>query len=376
MISIGWRNLKCDPMRAGVAIFGVVLAVTLVTVEVGMMLGLVRNASQLIDDSGADLWISKVDVKTFDFGTPFDQRKGERIKAIPGVASVEEFNVSFSIWRLPTGGNTNCEIVAIDEHGTLAPKLNLVSGSIEALHNQDAIIIDEGDRAKLGYPNLGESIEIVDRRAKIVGFTRNMRSFTTTPYVFTSLRRGDRYGYLTAGGQKSIYLLVKVAPGASIEGVRATIGAAIPGVEVHTRSSFSWRTRCYWLIETGVGLGFLVAACLGLLVGCVIVSQMLYAMTLDKLPEFGVLKAMGASMQDLSRVVLEQGLICGGVGLVIGLLFSWGAALSAQAAGTAVELTPVLIGSVVLMTVGLSCSAALFSIQRLRRIEPGMVFRT
>ncbi len=250
MISIGWRNLKRDPTRCAIAVLGVVFAVVLVTVEVGMLLGLVRNASLLIDQSRADLWVSTVDVKTFDFATPIDQRKRYRIEAVPGVERVEEFNVSYSIWKLPGGGNANCQVIAMDDGGQLAAPLNLCAGSVEALHNQDAVIIDEGERAKLGNPNLGETVEVLGHRAKIVGFTRDTRSFTTTPFVFCSLRRGVKYGDLLHDNSGiSIYFLVKVKPGFDRESVRAAIAGAIPDIEVHTREGFSWRTRSYWLIE-------------------------------------------------------------------------------------------------------------------------------
>jgi putative ABC transport system permease protein len=377
MLSIGWRNLKRDPGRATIAILGVVFAVVLVTVEVGMLLGLVRNSSLLIDRSSADLWVSTIDVKTFDFATPIDQRKRYRIEAIPGVERVEEFNVSYSIWKLPGGGNANCQVIAIDDCLGLAPSLNLSAGNIEDLHNQDTVIIDEGERAKLGNPNIGDTVEIIQRRAKIVGFTRDMRSFTTTPYVFTSLRRGERYGWLTeSNGPQSVYFLVKVAPGHDVEQVRAAIASSVPDIEVHTRESFSWRTRSYWLIETGMGLGFLAASLLGLMVGGVIVSQTLYAMTMEKLPEFGVLKALGAGMTELARIVLEQSLICGGAGLLVGLLLSAAIGAAASAAGTSVEIPVMLIASVVLLTAMLCSGAALVSIKRLNRLEPATVFRT
>lgn len=381
MLSIGWRNLKRDRMRMAVAVCGVVFAVVLVTVEVGMLLGLVRNASLLIDLSPADLWVSTVDVKTFDFATPMEQRKRYRIEAVPGVALVEEYNVSYSTWKLPSGGNANCQVVGYDERGLLAPPLNLVAGRVEDLSNQDAVIIDEGEREKLGYPELGSYVEIIQRRAKIVGFTRGMRSFTTTPYVFTSLRRAERYGWMTAAdmparmGGDSIYFLVRVQAGCDVEAVRRAIEASVPDVEAHTRDSFSWRTRRYWLIETGVGLGFLAAAVLGLLVGGVIVSQTLYAMTVEKLPEFGVLKALGAGMRELSRIVLEQGLICGTTGLGLGLVISYGVAQLAVRAGTSVELPWFLVIVVSILTMGLCSGAALVSIFRLRRLEPALVFR-
>ena len=377
MISIGWRNLNRDPTRAVIAILGVVFAVVLVTVEVGMLLGLVRNASLLIDNSHADLWISTVDVKTFDFATPVDQRKRYRIEAVPGVEQVEEFNVSYSIWKLPGGGNANCQVIAMDDRCKLAAPLNLVAGSCEALHNQDAIIIDEGERAKLGNPQLGNTVEVFGHRARIVGFTHDMRSFTTTPFVFCSLRRGVKYGDLLHDNSGiSIYFLVKVKPGFERESVRAAIARAVPNIEVHTREGFSWRTRSYWLIETGMGLGFLAAAMLGLMVGGVIVSQTLYAMTMEKLPEFGVLKALGATMGEISRIVLEQSLLCGAAGLLIGLLISIGIGAAAGAAGTSVEIPTWLMGSIVILTALLCSGAAMVSIIRLRRIEPGMVFRT
>lgn len=378
-MSIGWRNLKRDPWRASVAVLGVVFAVVLVTVEVGMLMGLVRNASLLIDQSKADLWVSTVDVKTFDFATPFDQRKRYRIEAVPGVEKVEEYNVTYSVWKLPGGGNANCQVIALDESGDLAAPLNLIEGSVDALHNQDSVIIDDGERMKLGGVQLGDSVEIMERRAKVVGFTRGMRSFTTTPYIFTSLRRGERYGWLMAngpGGAKSIYFMIKLKAGADLESVRRAILASVSDVEVQTRDEFSWRTRKYWLIETGVGLGFLAAAVLGLMVGGVIVSQILYAMTMDKLPEFGVMKALGASMLEISRVVLDQGLLCGGAGLLLGIAISFGVRAAAAAAGTAVEIPPGLLVCVAVLTTLLCSGAALLSIVRLRRLEPGMVFRT
>ncbi len=50
------------------------------------------------------------------------------------------------------------------------------------------MIIDELYKQKLGVTHIGEMVEINGRRAKVVGFTRGIRAFTTTPYVFTSFK--------------------------------------------------------------------------------------------------------------------------------------------------------------------------------------------
>lgn len=381
MISIGLRNLKRDRVRMAVAMCGVVFAVVLVTMEVGMLLGLVQNASLLIDRSRADIWVSTVDVKTFDFATPMSQRKKYLVQSVPGVDLVEEYNVSYSIWKLPSGGNTNCQVVSFDPQGVLHAPLDLCAGDLDGIRNQDAVIVDIGERRKLGGVALGDDVEVMQRRARIAGFTQEMRSFTTTPYVFTALSRSDTYGWLTAGPsatsqRNSIYFLVKVKLGHDIAAVRRAIETAVPDVEAHSRESFSWRTRKYWLLETGMGLGFLVAALLGLLVGGAIVSQTLYAMTVEKLPEFGVLKAMGATMRELARIVLEQGLACGAAGLLAGLSFSVLLAGAASSAGTTVLLPWPLIAAVTVLTIVLCVGASLVSILRLRGVEPATVFRT
>lgn len=378
---IGLKNLRRDPTRLIVAVLGVIFAVVLVLVEAGMLFGMVSNSSQLIDRSKADLWVCALNVKTFDFAKPMDQRKLYRIQSIPGVESVEEFILSFTTWRLPSGGTANCQVVGLDPHGQLATTLKLVKGSMEDLHNQDAVIIDQRERSKLENPNLGDWVEIFDHRAQVVGFTDGMRSFTTTPYIFTSLQRARKFGYLAAakeegGGTKSIYFLVKVQQGADLAAVRSRIQNSVSGIQVYSRKGFSDLTQRYWLVETGVGLGFLAAALLGLLVGGVIVSQTLYAMTVERLPEFAVLKAMGASMFELARIVLEQGLICALLGFTLGFAIAIAVAVAARAVGTAMIIPIPLVAGVAVLTAILCSIASMISILRLRRLEPATVFRT
>ncbi|HTL52082.1 MAG TPA: ABC transporter permease, partial [Planctomycetota bacterium] len=268
MISIGMRNMKHDPLRMAIAVSGVVFAVVLVTLELGLLFGLVQNASLLIDQSHADIWVMTVNVKTLDFGTPLSQRNKYRLESVPGVERVEEYNVTYSSWQLPEGGNANIQVVGFETNSQLAPMPNIVEGSLAALHNSDGLLVDVAERKKLGNVRINDTVELLGSAGKVVGYTEGMRSFTTTPYVFTSLRRGEKYGWLNSasGEPTSIYFLVRVAPGADPHQVCRSIEKQISGVEALTKQEFSWRTRSYWLVETGMGMGFVIAASLGLLV--------------------------------------------------------------------------------------------------------------
>jgi putative ABC transport system permease protein len=71
--------------------------------------------------------------------------------------------------------------------------------------------------------------------------------------------------------------------------------------------------------RTGLGISFGAATLLGLLVGLVMVAQSLYAMVLDRLSEFGTLKAMGAAERQVFGILLSQALAMALVGSMVGL---------------------------------------------------------
>ena len=75
MISIGWRNLRQSKLRCVVAVASVAFSVVLITCEIGMMFGLTRNASILVDRSKADLLVSSPNITTLDFASPIDSLK-------------------------------------------------------------------------------------------------------------------------------------------------------------------------------------------------------------------------------------------------------------------------------------------------------------
>ena len=58
---------------------------------------------------------------------------------------------------------------------------------------------------------------------------------------------------------------------------------------------FAVRTMKYWMLETGLGITVVITAVLGLLVGAVVISQNLFALTQEHLPQYATLLALGFS---------------------------------------------------------------------------------
>src|SRR5207342_2349071 len=137
---------------------------------------------------------------------------------------------------------------------------------------------------------------------------------------------------------QTMFILVKLAPGASLEQVRRDLLNNVKDVEVFKTSEFSRMTTFYWMFTTGAGVAVLIAAVLGLVVGFVVVTQTIYATTVDHIREYGTLKAMGATNGYLYKVIIQQAVISAAIGYALGMVASVFVVRGSQEGGAAILL--------------------------------------
>lgn len=367
------RNLFHDKVRLAVTLTGIVFAVVLIVVELGLFVGFTVTTSSLIDNSRADLWVTSKHVPYVEMAAPFSERKLYQVRAVPRVADAEKFIIRFTQWKRPDGRQESVQIVGFNPDAGLSGPWNLVEGRVEDLKKPDAIIVDKLYQQKLGVTRLGEVFEINGHRARIVGFTRGIRAFTTSPYVFTTFKRAQDYGRIPA--DQTVYVLVKAAPGADLAQVRRDILSRVKDVDVFTSPEFSRMTQVYWMFTTGAGVAVLLAAVLGLVVGFVVVAQTIYATTMDHLREFGTLKAMGAPNRYVYKVILQQAAMSALMGYVLGMIASLFVVRASQHGGAAILLPWPMAAGMFFLTLVMCIGAALVSINKVTRLDPAMVFK-
>ncbi|OLN24507.1 putative ABC transporter, permease protein [Desulfovibrio sp. DV] len=373
IIRIALRNLLHDRVRLAVTLTGVVFAVVLIAVQGGLFVGFTRATSCVIDNTEAEVWVASRGVRNFDVTHPLPDQKFHQVLGIPGVARAERFIVRFANWKKPAGGQESIEVVGFDPASGLGRPWAMTAGSQSALRLPDAVAVDELYLGKLGITGLGDRAEINDRRARVVALTRGIRSFTTSPYVFTSFENGLKYAGFARG--QSTYLLVRPVAGLSAETLRDAIAAGVPDVDVFTREEFSGKTQYYWMFTTGAGMALLIAASLGLVVGGVVVAQTLYATTVDHLPEFGTLRAMGAPGGYIHRIIVAQAVAAALVGYAFGIAISYFLVSLAERGGASILLPPGMAVGLFFLTVVMCVTAGLVSIRKVTSIDPAMVFR-
>src|SRR2546428_12539417 len=85
------RNLFHDKVRLTVTLTGIVFAVVLIVVELGLFVGFTTTTSGLVDHSGADLWVASKNVPYIEQGVAFSERRLNQVRAIPRVGDAEKY---------------------------------------------------------------------------------------------------------------------------------------------------------------------------------------------------------------------------------------------------------------------------------------------
>ena len=373
MRMLAWRNLVHDKVRLLVTLTGIVFAVVLIVVELGLFLGFTTATSSLIDHSRADLWITAPRVPYIEQAVPFSERKVATVLATPGVARAAKYIVRFTQWKRPDGRQESVQIVGVDLATGLGTPWNVVAGTLDDLRKPDAVFVDEIYREKLGVAHIGQIVEIRGRRARIAGFTRGIRAFTTSPYVFTTFK--NALDYADVREDQTLYILVRAAAGADTGVLRHALAARLRDVDVVTNAGFSRMTQVYWMFTTGAGIAVLLAALLGLVVGIVVVAQTIYATTVDHLREYGTLKAMGATNRYLYGVIVLQAVISAVIGYAVGMIVSVFVVRGSEQGGAAILLPPAMAAGMLVLTLVMCVGAAIVSINKVTRLDPAMVFK-
>jgi len=375
MALLARRNLFHDRIRFAVTLTGIVFALVLIIIQFGLFLGFATTTSNNIDHSNADLWIVFHGVGYFDTSRMFSERKYYEVLATPGVGQAEKYIQNFANWKKPDGGVENIQIIGFHPGSGLGEPWNVVQGDPMDVKQEDGVIVDELYREKLGVSKIGDRVEIGDHRARVVGFTRGIRSFTTSPFVYTSFKNSLDYTRPEAKQDQLAYILVKAVPGVSAAQLKRNLKERLSDVDVYTRAEFSGRTRFYWMFTTGAGLAVLTAALMGLVVGIAVVAQTIYAATMDHIREYGTLKAMGATNGYLYRVLIEQAVWSALLGYALAMVVAH-FVVQASENGGAVILMPVSMSvGMLFLAVGMCVAAAMVSINKVTRLDPATVFR-
>jgi putative ABC transport system permease protein len=373
VFTLALRNLLHDRVRLAVTLVGILFSIVLVAVQLGLYLGSSRMITANIARSNADLIVTTFGAKSFeDGGILLGDRERHQALATPGVASVVPIVVAFAEWRKPEGGSSRVVLIGADADDQGLVPWSLTKGTIEDIKSPDAIAVDQSYLGELGINGVGDTAQVANGRVKIKALTEGIRSFTQSPYAYTTLNRARQL--LGVDDDKSTFLLVKLAPGANVAEVQKDLGKRLDSADVLTKDEFESRSLKQWLFRTGAGLALIGGAILGSLVGTVIVAQTLYSSTKDHIHEFATLRALGSSRGYIYKVILAQAALSAIMGYILGMIIALLILYLSRNSSLPLVMTPGLAFWLFALTLFMCAISALSAIVKVTKIDPATVF--
>jgi putative ABC transport system permease protein len=375
-----WLAIKAmlaDRAKLITSLLGIAFSVVLVNLQGGLLLGLIHKASVLVDYGQADIWVGHRFMTNVDLSPPIPERWIERIRKLDGVERADRYVIGAAYASLTDGRREQVFVVGTEPVSLLGNPTYVKEGTREAVRQPDAVVIDAADVARLGHWRVGDIREVNGARARVVGMTQGINGFTTTPYVFTTLERA-RTKYLKGVAQpgQCSYFLVKAKPGVDVAALCRQIRTQVPELEVSDKATYSRGCMEYWMLRTGIGMSFGLAAFLGLLVGLAVVAQTLYAAVNERAREFGTLKALGADDLCVGRFLLAQAVGNAVLGSLVGLAAAVVIAQAVDSPKAPVLLTWEVASISVALILAVCLLAAWLPYWRIRNIDPASVLRS
>ena len=280
--------------------------------------------------------------------------------------------MAFAVYRTPNGTQQVVALVGADPNiGSRFPVPNMLESAGET--SPDAVLYDVSDRKQMQVSSLPAEVEINRHRASIEREIEGYGAFLGVPFLFTSYRNAAHF--MGFRSEDAMYILLRVGNGYAVADVQQNLRRRLPEIDVLTQSEFAHKSRMYWTMKTGAGGAILTAAVLAFLIGLVVVSQTIYANTMENIEEYATLKALGASQTFVARIVLSQALICGVLGSILGLI------AAIPSVGYAKSLIPWIyspwwLPAVMVVPSLVMCAlASIASVRSALTVEPGRVFR-
>ena len=211
MVDIARKNLFHDRTRFAITVIGVTFSVVLIFSQFGIYLGFMENASIIIDNTKADIWITSKNSANFDFPVPFSELKLNKVKATAGVAAAEKLILGWARCASATEALENVELIGFNPETGVGGPWRIKEGSLADLKTGKGVIVDESAFPKLGRLSVGDHVEINEHRVRVVGISEGVRGLTTAPYVFTTYRAAQDIDPVSR--DRTVFIVARVAPG-------------------------------------------------------------------------------------------------------------------------------------------------------------------
>jgi putative ABC transport system permease protein len=364
-VPLARRILFQDRRRAALSAGGVAAALLLVLVLDGVFAGAMRQVTAYLRRSPADVIVSQQGVRTMHMSaSALDPATADRAAGVDGVAWVAPIRFTSTAVSTPRGEQLTYVIGYDPATGRGGPN-RLTDGRAPV---PGEVVIDEIGADRLGVA-IGDDISVLGATFRISGLSRGGTSITnTTIFMVTD-------DFAARRGPAVSYLLVAARPGVRAAELAERVAAGLPETTVQTRDEFV-REEASIVRDMSADV-MRIMAIVGFLIALGVVGLSLFTLTLARLHDYGIVKALGGADRRLAGVVLAQAFWSVGAALAVATLVALGvgAAVGALDPSVSIAVTPTGVARVGVGALAVGLAAALVPLRRVAAVDPASVFR-
>ncbi len=367
-VPLARRNLAHHKGKLLLHVLGIAATLALILILFGFREGMYGSISAYADHLDADVIIAQEGVTGF-----FSSRSSipaslhEPLAESAGATEIEHVLIS-SIILTHADTKTPILLIGYDTESGIGGPWKMGQGRL--LQADDEILLDTWLAERIGV-TIGYDLEVLGRTFEVVGLTRETASWMS-PYVFISQQAAADLFQMEDGVS---YYLLRLPDGASLVDVEEQLEAEYEQIDALQAEDITTADR--QILASTMDRPISLILVIGIVIGIAVMGLTTYTAVMERVREYGVLKAVGANHWWLMRLVLAETLYRTALGYAVGIGLSY---LTAEWMMRAwpqflITIQPTVIPLVGGLALVMAVAAALLPTRRVLRIDPALVFR-
>jgi putative ABC transport system permease protein len=347
-MNLAIKDIRHNIGRFALTVLGVGMLLMVVMAMGGIYRGLIEEGTLLVDKIGADIWVVQRNTRgPFAEISRIPRNMVDRVAAVPGVEAAREF-VTHTIQREDSGKRLRMVVVGLSWPTDKGQWIPLVAGRSFAQNHYEII----ADRS-LGL-QLGQTIRLAKDNYTVVGLTKNMTSWGGDGTAFFTLTDAQAVQFDQPGEairlerqarrarseqqdasraepsllERAFWLspeipalgppvisavVARITPGADRNAIVRTIsGWSDVSVIAHEGQQDLILKGAVERSRRQLGLFRIILT----VVSALVMTLIVYTLTLDKLHDLAMLKLIGAPKRVILGMIVQQAVVLGMLGFV------------------------------------------------------------
>jgi putative ABC transport system permease protein len=364
-VPLARRALFQDRRRAALAAGGVAAALLLVLLLQGIFDGAMRQVTAYLRSSPASVIVSQKDVRTMHMSvSALPPDTVAAVRHVDGVAWAEGIRYTTTFVTSAEGQQLSYVIGYDPATGRAGPR-SMTSGRAPGTRE---IIIEQIAADRLGV-HPGDTVTVFGAVFRVSGLFHGGTTITNSMAFITNddfaAQRGDSIAYVLAGTR----------PGVDADELAARVAAALPATTVQTRDRFAHEEAA--LVKDMSADLMRIMSIIGFLIALAVIALTLYSLTVAKLREQAVVKALGARTGRLAAVILTQAAwsVLVAVALATVLAIAVGTLVERVSPAISIAIEPGSVVRVGITALAVGAVGALIPLRKMATVDAASAFR-